>query len=218
VQGDVLVFGRAGFSWFLDSLRLVPGGHSFSCAVRSNKTGALALRTNALFRSSTKPGRPPRNRTRSALTMLRHSLGNRHRHAPDRLRRRFRQILVSGFAPSAKAQSSAGRSRPVTARRPARGQKVVFEKAASTWSGNCELRQHACLETVRRPGIAYGNGWSEPAAVRGVCPNTARCATKKPPSRWINSLDELERRRVVFLGARVREQLFGGRPQWARPS
>jgi putative ABC transport system permease protein len=30
--------------------------------------------------------------------------------------------------------------------------------------------------------------------------------------RWINSLDELERRRVVFIGARVREQLFGGRP------
>jgi putative ABC transport system permease protein len=30
--------------------------------------------------------------------------------------------------------------------------------------------------------------------------------------RWINSLDELERRRVVFMGARVREQLFSGRP------
>src|SRR3989442_2854235 len=30
--------------------------------------------------------------------------------------------------------------------------------------------------------------------------------------RWINSLDELERRRVVFIGARVREQLFSGRP------
>jgi putative ABC transport system permease protein len=30
--------------------------------------------------------------------------------------------------------------------------------------------------------------------------------------RWLNSADELERRRVCFLGARVREQLFSGRP------
>ena len=30
--------------------------------------------------------------------------------------------------------------------------------------------------------------------------------------RWLNSGDELERRRVVFIGARVREQLFSGRP------
>lgn len=30
--------------------------------------------------------------------------------------------------------------------------------------------------------------------------------------RWINSSDELERRRVVFLGGRIREQLFSGRP------
>ncbi len=41
----------------------------------------------------------------------------------------------------------------------------------------------------------------------------ARCATKSPSEgRWINSGDELERRRVVFLGGRVREQLFSGRP------
>jgi putative ABC transport system permease protein len=30
--------------------------------------------------------------------------------------------------------------------------------------------------------------------------------------RWINSSDELERRRVCFLGGRIREQLFSGRP------
>src|SRR5207244_7711851 len=29
--------------------------------------------------------------------------------------------------------------------------------------------------------------------------------------RWINASDELERRHVVFLGGRLREQLFGGR-------
>jgi putative ABC transport system permease protein len=30
--------------------------------------------------------------------------------------------------------------------------------------------------------------------------------------RWINASDELERRRVCFLGGRIREQLFSGRP------
>jgi putative ABC transport system permease protein len=30
--------------------------------------------------------------------------------------------------------------------------------------------------------------------------------------RWLNTSDELERRRVCFLGGRVREQLFSGRP------
>jgi putative ABC transport system permease protein len=30
--------------------------------------------------------------------------------------------------------------------------------------------------------------------------------------RWINATDELERRRVCFLGGRIREQLFSGRP------
>jgi len=30
--------------------------------------------------------------------------------------------------------------------------------------------------------------------------------------RWINASDELERRRVIFLGGRIREQLFSGRP------
>jgi putative ABC transport system permease protein len=51
------------------------------------------------------------------------------------------------------------------------------------------------------------------APVRGVCPEYGDMRNEQPSEgRWINSLDELERRRVVFLGARVREQLFGGRP------
>ena len=73
--------------------------------------------------------------------------------------------------------------------------------------------RHACLETVRRPGIAYEDRMVGTAAVRGVCPEYGDMRNEQPSEgRWINSLDELERRRVVFLGARVREQLFGGRP------
>jgi putative ABC transport system permease protein len=66
---------------------------------------------------------------------------------------------------------------------------------------------------VRRPGIAYGNRMVGTAPVRGVCPEYGDMRNEQPSEgRWINSLDQLERRRVVFLGARVREQLFGGRP------
>src|SRR5258705_8796265 len=73
--------------------------------------------------------------------------------------------------------------------------------------------RHACLETVRRPGIAYGTRMVGTAAVRGVCPEYGEMRNEEPSEgRWINSLDELERRRVVFIGARVREQLFAGRP------
>jgi putative ABC transport system permease protein len=50
------------------------------------------------------------------------------------------------------------------------------------------------------------------AAIRGVCPEYGEMRNEAASEgRWINSLDELERRRVVFIGARVREQLFGGR-------
>ncbi len=40
----------------------------------------------------------------------------------------------------------------------------------------------------------------------------ATCATKyRVEGRWISDTDEVERRRVVFLGYRVKEQLFSGR-------
>ena len=73
--------------------------------------------------------------------------------------------------------------------------------------------KHVCLETVRRPGIAYGDRMVGTAAIRGVCPEYGEMRNEVPSEgRWINASDELERRRVVFLGGRVREQLFSGRP------
>jgi putative ABC transport system permease protein len=66
---------------------------------------------------------------------------------------------------------------------------------------------------VKRPGIAYNDRMVGTAAVRGVCPEYGEMRNEVPAEgRWINSSDELERRRVVFLGGRVREQLFSGRP------
>src|SRR5207244_4180177 len=73
--------------------------------------------------------------------------------------------------------------------------------------------KYACLETVRRPGIAYGDRMVGTAAIRGVCPEYGEMRNEVPSEgRWIDATDEMERRRVIFLGGRLREQLFSGRP------
>jgi len=54
----------------------------------------------------------------------------------------------------------------------------------------------------------YGN-----TAIRGVCPEYGDMRNEVPTEgRWITPADQIERRRVAFLGARIREQLFSGRP------
>ena len=50
-------------------------------------------------------------------------------------------------------------------------------------------------------------------AIRGVCPEYGEMRNEVPSEgRWINAEDELERRRVIFLGGRLKEELFSGRP------
>src|SRR6202451_3267586 len=66
------------------------------------------------------------------------------------------------------------------------------------------LVKHVCLETVRRPGIAYGDRMVGTAPVRGVCPEYGEMRNEVPSEgRWINAEDEMERRRVIFLGGRL---------------
>jgi putative ABC transport system permease protein len=75
------------------------------------------------------------------------------------------------------------------------------------------LVKYVCRETVKRPGIAYGDRMVGTAAIRGVCPEYGEMRNEIPSEgRWLNSSDELERRRVCFLGGRIKEKLFSGRP------
>ena len=127
----------------------------------------------------------------------------------------FRDILVGGFNAFGKGAVICWPQQ--TSEQPGgqrAGKKVVLEQAdLDMIKETANYVRHACLETVRRPGIAYGDRMVGTAPVRGVCPEYGEMRNEVPSEgRWINSLDELERRRVVFLGARVREQLFGGRP------
>jgi putative ABC transport system permease protein len=156
-----------------------------------------------------------RNYTRSLLTMLGIVWGITTVTLLIAYGSSFRAILVGGFDAFGKSAVICWPQQ--TSEQPGgqrAGKKVVFEQAdLDMVKETAPLVKHACLETVRRPGIAYGDRMVGTAAVRGVCPAYGEMRNEVPSEgRWINDSDELERRRVAFLGGRIREQLFSGRP------
>ena len=156
-----------------------------------------------------------RNYTRTALTMLGIVWGIATVTLLIAYGNSFRSILVGGFDAFGKSVVIAWPQQ--TSEQPGgqrAGKKVVLEQAdIDMIKANASLVKYACLETVRRPGIAYGDRLVGTAAVRGVCPEYGEMRNEVPSEgRWISATDELERRRVCFLGGRIREQLFSGRP------
>ena len=156
-----------------------------------------------------------RNYTRSLLTMLGVVWGIATVTLLIAYGTSFRQILVNGFNAFGKSVVICWPQQ--TSEQPGgqrAGKKVRFELAdLEMVKATAPLVKHACLETVRRPGIAYGDRLVGTAPIRGVCPEYGEMRNEVPEQgRWISADDELERRRVCFLGAHVREQLFSGRP------
>jgi putative ABC transport system permease protein len=156
-----------------------------------------------------------RNRTRSALTMLGIVWGIATVTLLIAYGNSFRSVLVNGFNAFGKGAVVCWPQQ--TSEQPGgqrAGKKVVLEKEdVDMIKETAPLVKHACLETVRRPGVAYGDRLVGTAPVRGVCPEYGDMRNEvAAEGRWINSLDELERRRVIFLGNRLREKLFSGRP------
>ena len=93
------------------------------------------------------------------------------------------------------------------------GKKVQFELADVE-----DIRQEAplvktvCRESVRWLPIAYGDRMAQ-TAIRGVCPEYGEMRNEVPSQgRWLSPEDQAERRRVVFIGSRLREKLFAGHP------
>src|SRR5436853_1930065 len=155
-----------------------------------------------------------RNYTRSMLTMLGIVWGIATVTLLVAYGSSFRNILVGGFNAFGKSVVICWPQQ--TSEQPGgqrAGKKVVIEQAdVDMVKADAPLVKYVCRETVRRTGIAYQDRMVGTAAVRGVCPEYGEMRNEEPSEgRWINSLDELERRRVVFIGARVREQLFAGR-------
>src|SRR5262250_1482579 len=156
-----------------------------------------------------------RNYTRSFLTMLGVVWGIATVTLLVAYGSSFRNILVSGFDAFGKSVVIAWPGQ--TSEQPGgqrAGKKVLLEQAdLDMVKSAAPLVKYACLETVRRPGVAYGERLVGTAAVRGVCPEYGEMRNEVPSEgRWINSSDEVDRRRVCFLGGHIREQLFSGRP------
>jgi putative ABC transport system permease protein len=156
-----------------------------------------------------------RNYTRSFLTMLGVVWGIATVTLLIAYGNSFRSILVNGFDAFGKSVVICWAQQ--TSEQPGgqrAGKKVVFEQAdVDMIKEMAPLVKHVCREAVNRPGIGYGDRLVGTAAVRGVCPEYGEMRNEVPSQgRWINSTDELERRRVCFLGGRIVEQLFSGRP------
>jgi len=156
-----------------------------------------------------------RNVTRSLLTMLGVVWGIATVTLLIAYGSSFRQVLVNGFDAFGKSVVIAWPQQ--TSEQPGgqrAGKKVLLEQAdVDMIKANAPLVKYVCRESVRRPGIAYGDRMVGTAAIRGVCPEYGEMRNEVPSEgRWISATDEIEHRRVAFLGGRVKEQLFSGRP------
>ena len=156
-----------------------------------------------------------RNVTRSLLTMLGIVWGIATVTLLIAYGNSFRSILVHGFDAFGKSVVICWPQQ--TSEQPGgqrAGKKVVIEQAdVDMVRATAPLVKYICRETVRRPEIAYGDRMVGTDPVRGVCPEYGEMRNEVPAEgRWLDATDELERRRVIFLGGRLKEQLFSGRP------
>lgn len=156
-----------------------------------------------------------RNRTRTALTMAGIVWGIVTVTLLIAYGSSFRNVLVSGFDAFGKSVVVAWPQQ--TSEQPGgqrAGKVVVFEQAdLDMVKETAPLVKFVCRESVKRPGISYGDRMVGTAAIRGVCPEYGEMRNEVPSEgRWLNASDELERRRVCFLGGRIKEKLFSGRP------
>ena len=126
----------------------------------------------------------------------------------------FRKVLILGFDsfgksvvicwPAQTSEQVGGQRAGKTVRLEKEDLELVLARAT--------LVKHACRETVRWLPISHGNRFAN-TAIRGVCPEYGEMRSEVPTSgRWISPEDMVERRPVVFLGARLRQKLFSNRP------
>jgi len=93
------------------------------------------------------------------------------------------------------------------------GKHVVFEKVdVEDVQQEAPLVKTVCMESVRWLPVSYGDRMAS-TAVRGVCPEYGEMRNEVPSQgRWLSPEDELGRRRMVFIGYRLRQKLFAGQP------
>jgi len=155
-----------------------------------------------------------RNRLRSVLTMLGIVWGIVAVTLLIAYGNSFRFVLVDGFNAFGRSavicwpghtSEQAGGERA--------GKPVVFEKEDVEFiRAEATLVKQMSLETVRWLPLTYGDRLVQ-TAIRGVYPDYGEMRNQvAADGRWFSPEDILERRRLVFLGGRLREKLLGGRP------
>jgi len=155
-----------------------------------------------------------RNRTRSVLTMLGivwgivavvvlMAYGGGFRQVLIRSFYAFGQSVVICFRGQTSEQAGGERA----------GRRIYFEKEdRDVVRAEATLVREVSLESVRFQTIAVGDRLVN-GAVRAVYPEYGVIRNEVAAvGRWISPEDFVERRRVVFLGDRLREKVFGGRP------
>ena len=126
----------------------------------------------------------------------------------------FRSVLVTAFEAFGKGaivgwpgqtSQQAGGERA--------GKRVVIElEDYDAIKAECSVCKQVSMETVRWNPITFEDRM-ENTAIRGVYPEYGEIRNEVPSQgRWLSQEDFTERRRVVFLGGRLRENLFGKRP------
>jgi len=155
-----------------------------------------------------------RNRTRSVLTMLGIVWGIVAVTVLMAYGSGFRGALVRGFDAFGKSAVVAwpGQTSEQAGGERA-GRSIRFEKEdLEAVRAEATMVKLTSLETVRWLAISYGDRFIN-TATRGVYPEYGEIRNEVAgEGRWISPEDFVERRRVIFLGGRAREKLFGGRP------
>jgi putative ABC transport system permease protein len=93
------------------------------------------------------------------------------------------------------------------------GKPVRFEQEDADWvKAQSPLIRRVTLESVKFRGISHEERLSD-TAIRGVYPEYGEMRNEVPSEgRWISAEDIADRRRVAFLGARLKKKLFSGTP------
>jgi putative ABC transport system permease protein len=93
------------------------------------------------------------------------------------------------------------------------GQKVRYEAAdVDELRAKATLAKQVCPETHKYLGISHEER-SMSTAIRGVCTAYGEMRNEIPSDgRWLDDDDQVNRRRVAFLGAIAKKKLFAGMP------
>ena len=154
-----------------------------------------------------------KSRTRSALTMLGVIWGITSVTLLIAYGTGFRTVLSNAFEAFGSSAVICWPQQTSDASGGQRGGKVVkFEQADVDYiKATSTAIKSVSMETVKYLPAQYGDRLVNPA-VRGVYPEYGEVRNEVPSEgRWLNTDDQIERRRVAFIGNYVKEQLFSGR-------